>query len=154
MIPASFIPLDSLPLTPNGKINRQLLPAPNRSRPELETPMVAPRSEVEKQLAQIWTEILALDEVGICDNFLALGGDSLSASRVVSAVMQHFQVEIPLRALFQSPTIAEMAGVIVEHQRTQLRDEELAKILDKLESLSDEMAERLVSEDRSKDSKS
>lgn len=154
MIPASFIPLDSLPLTPNGKINRQLLPAPNRSRPELETPMVAPRSEVEKKLAQIWTEILALDEVGICDNFLALGGDSLSASRVVSAVMQHFQVEIPLRALFQSPTIAEMAGVIVEHQRTQLGDEELAKILDKLESLSDEMAERLVSEDRSKDSKS
>ena len=154
MIPASFIPIDSLPLTPNGKINHRLLPVPDRSRPEVETPMVAPRSEVEKKVAQIWMEILALDEVGIGDNFLALGGDSLSASRVVSSVIRHFQVEIPLRALFQSPTIAEMAGVIVEHQRTQLGDVELEKILDNLESLSDEMAERLVSEDRSTDYKS
>ena len=154
MIPASFIPIDSLPLTPNGKINHRLLPVPDRSRPEVETPMVAPRSEVEKKVAQIWMEILALDEVGIGDNFLALGGDSLSASRVVSSVIRHFQVEIPLRALFQSPTIAEMAGVIVEHQRTQMGDVELEKILDNLESLSDEMAERLVSEDRSTDYKS
>ena len=60
MIPASFIPIDSLPLTPNGKINHRLLPVPDRSRPEVETPMVAPRSEVEKKVAQIWMEILAL----------------------------------------------------------------------------------------------
>ena len=72
----------------------------------------------------------------------------------MSSVIRHFQVEIPLRALFQSPTIAEMAGVIVEHQRTQMGDVELEKILDNLESLSDEMAERLVSEDRSTDYKS
>ena len=115
--------------------------------------MVAPKSDVEKKVAQIWMEVLALDEVGIGDNFLALGGDSLSASRVVSSVIQHFQVEIPLRSLFQSPTIAEMAEVIGEYQRTQLGDVELEKILDNLESLSDEMAERLVSEDRSTDYK-
>ena len=146
MIPASFIPLDSLPLTPNGKINRRLLPAPNRSRPELETPMVAPRSEVEKKVAQIWTEVLALDEVGIGDNFLALGGDSLSASRVVSHVLQHFQVEIPTRTLFDSPTIAEMAGMIVGHQGRQLGDKGLENILSELESLSDAEAQRRVSE--------
>jgi acyl carrier protein len=154
MIPASFIPLDSLPLTPNGKINRRLLPAPDRSRPELETPMAAPRNEVEKELAQIWAEVLALDEVGICDNFFDLGGDSLSASRIVSSVLQHFQLEIPLKALFQSPTVAEMAFVIAEHQDKRLNDKDLESLLSELESISDEEAVRLVSENRRGDSKS
>jgi amino acid adenylation domain-containing protein len=154
MIPASFIPLDSLPLTPNGKINRRLLPAPDRSRPELETPMAAPRNEVEKELAQIWAEVLALDEVGICDNFFDLGGDSLSASRIVSSVLQHFQLEIPLKALFQSPTVAEMAFVIAEHQDKRLNDQDLETLLSELESISDEEAVRLVSENRRGDSKS
>ena len=154
MIPASFIALDSLPLTPNGKINRRLLPAPDRSRPELETPMAAARNEVEKQLAQIWAEVLALDEVGIRDNFFDLGGDSLSASRIVSAVLQHFQLEIPLKALFQSPTVAEMASVITEHQDKRLNDKDLENLLSELESISDEEAVRLVSESRRGDSKS
>ncbi len=149
MIPASFIALDSLPLTPNGKINRRVLPAPNRSRPELETPMAASRTEVEKKLAHIWMEVLALDEVGIGDNFLALGGDSLSANRIVSSVIQHFQVEIPLKALFQSPTVAEMAAVIIEHQGNKLSGKELEQILTELESLSEDEAQKRLSESSS-----
>jgi amino acid adenylation domain-containing protein len=153
MIPASFIPLENLPLTPNGKINRRLLPAPDRSRPELETPMIAPRNGVEKELAQIWAEVLALDEVGIRDNFFDLGGDSLSSSRIVSSVLNHFQLEIPLTALFQSPTVAEMGAVIGEHQDKKLATEDLESLLNELESISDEEALRLARERRRGDSK-
>jgi amino acid adenylation domain-containing protein len=153
MIPASFVALENLPLTPNGKVNRRLLPAAGRSRPNLETPLAAPENEVEKDLMQIWAKVLALDEVGIHDNFFALGGDSLSASRIVSAVLQRFQLDIPLKALMESPTVAEMAVVIIEHQGRYLGDGKLESILNELELLSDEDASRLQAEERFKDRK-
>jgi acyl carrier protein len=153
MIPASFIALDSLPLTPNGKINRRLLPPPDRARPALETPMVAPGNAVESELAQIWAEVLALDEVGIRDNFFDLGGDSLSAGRIVASVLTRFQLEIPLKALFQSPTVAEMAMIVAEHQDKKIASEDLKKLLAELESMTDEEAAQLVSENRAETSK-
>lgn len=152
MVPASFISLNSLPLTPNGKINRRLLPAPDRSRPEIETPMAAARNQVEKQLVQIWEKVLAIDEVGIHDKFFDLGGDSLSAGRIVSYVLQHFQLEVPLKALLQSPTVAEMASVIAEQQNNRLDDKDLEKLFRELESMTDEEAVRLLSEHRRGDS--
>jgi amino acid adenylation domain-containing protein len=146
MIPSAFISLDRLPLTPTGKINRRLLPAPKRSRPELETAMAAPRNEVEKELVQIWAEVLELNELGVHDSFFDLGGDSLSASRIVSSVIQHFQFEIPVKALFQSPTIAEMATIIDEHRHKKLAAKDLELLFNELESMSDEEARQLVSE--------
>src|SRR3990172_6913022 len=144
MIPSAFVMLRALPLTPNGKVDRLALPEPGKSRPELETPFVAPKTPVEEELARIWAEVLSLDQVGIHDNFFDLGGHSLAATRVVSQVIKKFQLEIPLQSLFQSPTVATMAAVIAKHQGKNLGDEELASILTELETLSDEEAERLL----------
>jgi len=144
MVPARFIFLDALPVSPNGKIDRKALPVPGRSRPELDTPLVAGRTPLEKDLAQIWGEVLELDQIGIHDNFLDLGGDSLAATRIVSQVIARFQTEIPLRSLFQSPTVAEMAVVISRYEIKKMGENELAKILDELESLGEEEARRLV----------
>ena len=109
MIPLSFEFLDSLPLTPNGKVDRKALPVPNQTRPELESIFAAPRTPVEGLLAQIWAEVLKLESVGIHDNFFELGGHSLLATQVVSRIGASCQAEIPLRFLFESPTIAGLA---------------------------------------------
>jgi amino acid adenylation domain-containing protein len=144
MIPAAFIVLDTLPLLPNGKVDRQGLPAPDPTRPELETPLVAPGTAVEQTVAQIWAEVLNVKQVGIHDNFFDLGGHSLAATRIVSRVTAHFEVELPLRLLFQSPTVAEMAAVIAGYQGENLDDEELESVLAALDSPTDEDAQRIV----------
>jgi acyl carrier protein len=144
MVPAKFIFLDALPVSPNGKIDRKALPVPGRSRPELDTPLVPGRTLLEKDLAQIWSDVLALDQVGIHDNFFDLGGHSLAATRVVTRVFRHFQVDVPLQRLFDSPTVAEMAVVIMEHQGKRLCNKEIENILAEIDSLSEEEAERLA----------
>jgi amino acid adenylation domain-containing protein len=112
MVPTDFIFLDSLPLTPNGKIDRSALPAPRGSRPDLEVVYTEPRSDIERLLAEIWAEVLAIDPVGIHDDFFDLGGHSLAASRVISRVLQKFALNLPIRALFDAPTVARMAEVV------------------------------------------
>lgn len=96
-----------------------------------------------KDLAVIWATLLSLDRVGIHDNFFDLGGHSLLATRVVSRVIDHFQPELPIRSLFQSPTVAEIAVVITENQAKKLDETDLQRILSGLESLSDENAQEL-----------
>jgi len=146
MIPSVFMFVESLPLT-NGKLDRASLPTPpDKSRPVLDTPFVIPRTLTEIQVAQIWAHILSLDQVGIHDNFFDLGGHSLAATRVVSQVIKKFQLEIPLQSLFQSPTIAEMAEVITQSQAKKLDEADLNHILAELESLTDEEAQRLLSD--------
>jgi len=149
MVPSVFMFLESLPLTPNGKLDRKSLPAPDHSRPELDDAFATPRTPVEELLADIWAEVLKLDKVGIHDNFFHLGGHSLLATQVVSRVNTAFQIDFPLRRLFESPTIEEMAAVITEHQGKRLDESQLATILDELASLSDAEAQRLVSESNS-----
>ena len=146
MIPSAFVMLRALPLTPSGKVDRLALPEPGKSRPELETPFVAPKTPVEEELARIWAEVLSLDQVGIHDNFFDLGGHSLAATRVVSQVIKQFQLELPLQSLFQSPTVAEMAAVITQNQAKKAGGQDLNRILSELEALSDEDAQRLLSE--------
>jgi hypothetical protein len=147
MIPSAFVFLDALPLTPNGKVDRHALPAPAPARPQLDTPYVAPRTPIEQVLARIWAEVLGLDQVGIHDNFLDLGGNSLLAGQVISRVIRSFQVELPVRSLFESPTVADMAVVITQNQAAKVGQEELARMLAELESLSDEEAQRLLAEE-------
>jgi acyl carrier protein len=101
---------------------------------------------VELHLAEIWAEILSLNEVGIHDNFFDMGGHSLAVMRVVSQLIKQFQIEVPLQFLFQSPTVSEMAGVITEHQAKKFGKEVLDCILTELESLSDEESQRLVAD--------
>lgn len=152
MVPSAFVLLDTLPLLPNGKLDRQRLPDTDNSRPNLDTPFVVPETAVEQTLVKIWVEVLNVDQVGIHDNFFDLGGHSLAATRIISRVIKHFQVELPLRSLFQSPTVAEMATVIAEYQGKNLGNEELESVLADLESVTGEEAQRIVREGVSKDS--
>lgn len=112
MVPAVFVWLEWFPLTPNGKIDRQALPAPDPSQRALENTFVAPDTEIEKQLAQIWSDLLNLEQVGVHDSFFELGGHSLLATQMVSRIRAAFSVEVPLRTLFESSTITKLADCI------------------------------------------
>jgi surfactin family lipopeptide synthetase A len=112
MVPSSFVMLDALPMTPGGKVDRRALPAPEQIRPELEEAFVAPRTPCEEKLAGIWAEFLGFDQVGVHDNFFALGGHSLLATQIMSRIRRAFRIQIPLRRLFQTPTIAGLAEYI------------------------------------------
>ena len=112
MVPSRFVVLDALPLTPTGKVNRRDLPDPGVSRPELDIPFVAPRTPVEIELAQIWAEVLSLDQVGVHDNFFDLGGHSLLATQIVFRIRSALNLELPLRTLFETPTVAGLAEAI------------------------------------------
>ncbi|MFQ5796950.1 MAG: condensation domain-containing protein, partial [Candidatus Bipolaricaulia bacterium] len=109
MVPSAFVPLEALPFTPNGKVDRRALPAPDQIRPQMEETFVSPRTPVEESLAAIWRDLLELKQVGIHDNFFELGGHSLLATQVISRLHELFKVEIPLRVLFESPTISALA---------------------------------------------
>jgi acyl-CoA synthetase (AMP-forming)/AMP-acid ligase II/acyl carrier protein len=111
MIPSDFIFVESLPRTPNGKIDRRALPEPGKARPALDVAFVAPQTEIDAELAELWEEILDVRPIGLDDNFFDLGGDSLVAMRLISHVTRRFHVEIPLQFLFRSPTVAAMAAL-------------------------------------------
>ena len=110
MIPSYYISLDHIPLKPNGKLDRQSLPAINMKKPEVAETYVPPRNELEKILAEIWSQVLGVELVGIHDNFFKeLGGNSLLAIQLVSRMREHFQVHINLQTLFLAPTIQKFA---------------------------------------------
>jgi amino acid adenylation domain-containing protein len=111
MLPARFVFLDALPRLSNGKVDRASLPPPGRSRPGLDTPYVAPRSELEQQFADIWAQVLDLDEVGIADSFFDLGGDSLTTMAMLLKVEQYTGCTVP-RAFLRNPTIATIVGLL------------------------------------------
>ena len=151
MVPSDFVFLESLPLTPNGKVDRLALPAPPRSRPEMEVAYAAPRSEVETLLAEIWAEVLAIDLVGIHDNFFELGGHSLAASRVISRVIQSCKLVLPVKALFDAPTVARMTELVTQNLGHRADDAELEQMLRQVETMTEEEAERYVAEMSSRD---
>ena len=146
MIPSAFVRLDSLPKLHGGKIDRSALSRPSQGRPDLKTPFVRPRSVVEQVLADIWAQVLEIDYVGCNDNFLDLGGDSLRAGQVISRVIKAFQVELPLRSLFEAPTVAEMSLVITQSQAQKADPEHVERMLAELENFTEEQANRLLDE--------
>ncbi|HSU16143.1 AMP-binding protein, partial [Longimicrobium sp.] len=109
MVPSAFVVLEALPVTANGKVDRSALPAPDMPGSRGET-YVALRTPAEERMAGIWAEVLGVERVGGDDNFFDLGGHSLLATQLVSRVREVFQTELPLRAVFEAPTLAELAG--------------------------------------------
>jgi amino acid adenylation domain-containing protein/FkbH-like protein len=112
MVPSAFVFLETLPLTPNGKVDRKALPAPPEDRSGTSEDFLPPSSAVEQQLAAIWREVLPVKEMGVRDNFFDLGGNSLLAIQVISRIRESFDVELPISALFDAPTILELAQMV------------------------------------------
>jgi amino acid adenylation domain-containing protein len=124
MVPSAFVFLETLPRNPNGKIDRKRLPAPEASGFESSEAFVEPQTAVEKQLAKIWAKVLGVGRVGRYDNFFELGGHSLLAMQVSSRVLEAFQIELPVRRVFESPALAELATVIEQRQQALTAKEE------------------------------
>ena len=148
MVPASFVLLDAMPLNSNGKVDRKALPAPELTSDEFDATYVAPRNTLEECLAGIWAELIGLERVGINDNFFELGGHSLMAMQVISRVRLILNVEVPLRRLFELPTVAEFARAVEESPKVredipqieamERGDQELEQLLAELEQLSED----------------
>lgn len=141
MVPSAFVALDAFPLTPNGKIDRNALPPPGLAAGQGET--LAPRTAEEAFLASLWKELLALPAVDVRAGFFDLGGHSVLATRMLSRVVHEYGIELPLRALFESPTLEGFARRIVEACEEDDR-RHMEALLIELEGLSeDEVARRL-----------
>ncbi len=112
MIPSAFVLLEALPLTPNSKIDRQALPVPDWSQRNLEQNYIPPRTLVEEIIANIWTQVLGVKQVGVNDNFFELGGYSLLATRLISRIRQVFHIELSLRKFKDFPTVEGLAGAV------------------------------------------
>lgn len=145
MVPSGFVMLDAMPLTPNGKIDRRALPAPDMSRPETTRLFIAPRNETEETLAEIVAKVLNLQQVGMDDDFFELGGHSLLATQVISRLREALYVDLPLREVFEHPTIGELAQVISRLQMQQLEKEE-REVMDSIDQLSEEEVEALLAQ--------
>jgi amino acid adenylation domain-containing protein len=117
MLPAAFVPLDALPLTPSGKVDRKALAARESGHFELEPDYVAPRTPEEEILAGIWASVFGAPQVGVNANFFELGGHSLLATQVVARLRDLMQVDVPLRSLFERPTLAEFAQAVAAARR-------------------------------------
>jgi amino acid adenylation domain-containing protein len=110
MVPAAFVSLERLPLTAHGKVDRRALPEPGETRPDVGQDLVAPRTRTEARVAEIWREVLRLEQVSIHDNFFELGGHSLLVAQLASRVRTTFGLELPLRLIFEAPTLAGLAA--------------------------------------------
>ncbi|HVR96678.1 MAG TPA: amino acid adenylation domain-containing protein, partial [Thermoanaerobaculia bacterium] len=142
MLPAVFVPLPALPLTANGKLDRAALPAPSSQRPDLEREYVAPRTPQEEMLAEVWAEVLGIDKVGVLDSFFALGGDSIRSVRVV-ALAKERGMDLTVEQLFRYQTIESLIqGIGGDSLGIGDEDEDLARLVAELETLSEEEAQQ------------
>ncbi|HWP41619.1 MAG TPA: phosphopantetheine-binding protein [Blastocatellia bacterium] len=146
MVPASYVFLGALPLTSSGKIDRRALPLPLQAGPDAGAGFVAPRDDVEEVMAAIWAEVLGLDRVGVESNFFELGGHSLTASQVIYRVRDLFQTEIPIRCLFESPTVAEICKVLVASEPVPGLTLNIAQAFKAMRRMSSSERQRMLDE--------
>ncbi len=126
MVPSAFVMLDAMPLTPNGKLDRNALPVPDSSRPQLDVAYAAPQTSIEEKLVEIWEEILGLRPIGIHDNFFDLGGHSLAGASLISRLNRTFGLDLAVRVLFEAPTVAQLTSSIEVQHRTLSKSKRMA----------------------------
>jgi len=136
MVPSAFVLLDEMPLTPNGKIDRRALPAPEELRPEIEQRYVAPRNEIETALVELWQEVLGVNPIGVRDSFFDLGGHSLKATRLLAKVRQLFRTQLPLSVVFEATTVEALARALVQHEAKPGQTAKIARVLQRVKSIS------------------
>ncbi len=145
MVPSAFVWLAQFPLTLNGKIDRRALPAPEAGTPATGS-VVAPRTPVEEMVRTIWAEVLGVETTGVHENFFALGGHSLLATRLVARLQTAFQVKLPLRRLFEQPTIAELAAALIEFEKTPGQVEKIARLRQRIKDMSSDEIQAMLRE--------
>jgi amino acid adenylation domain-containing protein len=136
MVPSAYVLLDGLPLTANGKLDRNALPPPDWSRSATAHNYVPPRKPIEKVLAEIWTEVLGVEQVGIYDSFFDLGGHSLRATQIISRIEAALRANVPLSSFLRAPTVAQLAQVILAHEPRAGQTEKVAEMLQSIKSMS------------------
>ncbi|HEX3076841.1 MAG TPA: phosphopantetheine-binding protein, partial [Lachnospiraceae bacterium] len=139
MVPSRFMFINEIPVLESGKLDRNSLPSIEDVRPDIDVEYVAPRNPMEETLAQIWSEILQIDRVGVYDNFFDLGGQSLMATQMISRIRSTLGMEIPLHVIFETtPTVEQTAIAIENYQIEQSQPEDLEKLLAEIEAMSEE----------------
>jgi acyl carrier protein len=144
MVPSNFVVLDELPLNANGKVDRRALPEPDAAKYVAEETFIAPRTREEETIAEIWAEVLEGQPISAEANFFDLGGHSLLATRVISRIREKCGVELPLRLLFDSPTVAALASNLAAVQPSQTDASRITEILETLASLSEDETKTLL----------
>jgi len=145
MIPSAFMALSELPLTPNGKIDRRALPDPAQADEPART-VVQPANAIESALCGIWAEVLDAPSVGVSDNFFEMGGHSLLATQLISRLRSVFQIDLPLRAIFEAPTVRELSTVLQAREPQAGQTLRIATVLKRIETLSPEALDRTLTE--------
>ena len=112
MVPAHYVPLEQLPLTPNGKTDRKALTAPDYGRRDDHRPYIAPRTPTEVRIAALWAQAIGIESPSVDDDFFDVGGDSMKAAQIVTALRSQFGVDAGMRHLFERPTIAGLAEIV------------------------------------------
>jgi len=144
MVPAVLVPISKLPLSPNGKVDRKALPEPEATQRERERPHIAPRTAIEEVVAGLWAEVLGGARMSIHDNFFELGGHSLLAMQIISRVSKTFQTDIPLRKLFEAPTVAGLAEAIVAVEPKAGQAERIAMVVQRIGQMSPQERQRAL----------
>jgi amino acid adenylation domain-containing protein len=150
MLPSSFVVIDSLPLTPSGKVDRRALFPPAKSREKAETYDAAIYTPVEKVLVKLWADTMGIEDVGIHDDFLELGGDSLLAAQIVSEANSIFSLKQPLKTLFEAPTVAKLVEFVLANETHPGCSEKIANLLMKIDDISSEEIKKALEKERGK----
>ncbi len=148
MVPAVFVELAAFPLTPSGKVDRKALPAPDQSSTTSAHTLVLPRTPVETVLAELWSEVLGREQIGVEDNFFDIGGHSLKATRLLNRVRETFHVNLPLRSMFQAATVATLAELVIANEARPGQSEKVAQLLLRIHNISPEERQRLLEQKR------
>ncbi len=147
MIPSAFVPMTSFKLSPNGKVDRQALPIPDQNQALLTQTYRAPRSPIEEVMTEIWAEILAVEKVGIEDDFFILGGHSLKAIQLISKIRQTLEIEVAVRQVFNHPTIAQLVKEMSQSVGDENLLNEIAITVQEIAKMSPEEVKALLSQD-------